>query len=91
MFFYLHCIHKLCIFGISKQLNNKTMTNESITQIIEALKESVKEMVSNGATLFQCIEFLGKKLGNDLARLIACDLALDLGMNEQVEEYLKNF
>lgn len=70
---------------------NAKSENNNANILINSLKETAIEMVKQGATIMQCAETIGKLIGNDIARLIMCDIALDLGKKEEVKKYLATF
>lgn len=65
--------------------------NNTADNFINSMKQTVREMVSTGATIMECAQTIGKLVGNDIARLIMCDIALDLGKKEEVKNYLAGF
>jgi len=65
------------------------MTN--LEMIIETVKDTAIEMVKLGNSLNDVASQMADKFGNEIARLVIVDIALDLGMNNEAKEYLSKF
>lgn len=59
--------------------------------IVNAMKETAIEMMTSGVSGMQVAKAIAEKFGNEVARLIMCDIALDRGMKTEVENYLNSF
>ncbi|WP_394749546.1 hypothetical protein [Spongiimicrobium salis] len=59
--------------------------------IIETVKETAIEMIKTGASANEVATQIANKFGNANARLIMTDIAIDLGMIDESEQYLSQF
>ena len=56
--------------------------------ITTAIKETAKEMMSNGINGYEVAKAIASKFGNATARLIMISIALDMGKENEVKQYL---